>query len=110
MFESHEINAQNGQTNASECISEEDRPILQKSKRKRNDNPVSRFYALLAQGKQSRKAADDAFCAHCMGCTAKEQGPNYEDWIEPGFRALIRDCTTTGCPKWVFRPYQRGAK
>jgi hypothetical protein len=90
----------------SESISESGRPKAWKSASERNDNPVSRFFALLTNGKKSRKAAIDAMCAHCMGCTAKEQGYRAEDWIEPGFREQIRTCSAPGCPLWEFRPFR----
>lgn len=106
MFNPHEIDAQNRQTNTSESISEESRSVPQISKRERNDNPVSRFFALLEKGKNSRKAAIFAKCAECVGCTAKEQGKGEEDWVEPGFRKLIAECTAHGCPLWLYRPYQ----
>lgn len=57
-------------------------------------NPMVRF-----RNKPTRGSAIKAMCAHCMGCT-------YES-IEPGFRALVRDCTSTDCPLHSFRPYQR---
>lgn len=50
---------------------------------------------------KSLRAAIDAQCAHCMGCTA--------DHIEPGFRESIRDCSAPACPLFNFRPYQRSA-
>lgn len=58
-------------------------------------NPMVRF----RDGKQTRSAAIKAMCAHCMGCTYTA--------IEPGFRASVRDCTSTGCPLHQFRPFQR---
>ena len=61
----------------------------------REGNPIRRF--LLAGG--SRKAAIDAMCAHCMGCTV--------DSVEPGYQAAIKHCRSESCPLWRFRPYQR---
>ena len=95
------------QKNDSESTSESERPKAWKSTSERNDNPVSRHYALLTKGKRSMRTAIDAMCSHCMGCTAKEQGFSQDDWIEPGFRNLIRDCSSRGCPLRGFRPFQR---
>ena len=61
----------------------------------RERNPMRRFF--LAGG--SRKAAIDAMCAHCMGCTV--------DSVEPGYQAAIKHCRSGSCPLWRFRPYQR---
>ena len=94
------------QKNISESTCESERPKVWNSASERNDNPVSRHFALLTINRRSMRAAFDAMCAHCMGCTAKEQGYGEEDWIEPGFRKLIRNCTSPGCPLWEFRPYQ----
>ena len=104
------IDPQKVQKNISGSISELGRPEAWKSASERNDNPVSRFFALLAQGKKSRQAAINAMCAHCMGCTAKEQGFREEDWIEPGFRMQIRNCSSQGCSLWEFRPFRGGVK
>jgi hypothetical protein len=46
----------------------------------------------------SMRAAIDAMCAQCMGCS--------EQMIEPGFRNEIRDCSAPHCPLWLHRPYQ----
>jgi hypothetical protein len=100
------IDLLNVQKNNSKSTSEPRRPNAQKSTSERNDNPVSRYFALQTNGKKSMRAAVNAMCSHCMGCTAKEQGYSDEDWIEPGFRKLIRNCTSTGCPLWEFRPYR----
>jgi hypothetical protein len=57
-------------------------------------NPIIR-----AQSKpNSKRAAIDAMCAACMGCS--------EQMIEPGFRNEIRDCSAPDCPLWAHRPYQ----
>jgi hypothetical protein len=47
---------------------------------------------------KSRRAAINAKCAECMGCTI--------DHIECGFRREIRNCTAPHCPLFTFRPYQ----
>ena len=61
-------------------------------------NPIVR-----AQSKpKSLRAAIDAMCAACMGCTI--------EMIEPGFRNEIRNCTSHHCPLWTHRPYQRGSQ
>ena len=49
------------------------------------------------QRPQSRAWAIKAMCAHCMGCTA--------DHLEPGFRDLIRECSSNACPLHAHRPY-----
>ena len=46
----------------------------------------------------SLRAAINAMCAACMGCS--------EQMIEPGFRNEIRDCSALDCPLWPHRPYQ----
>ena len=56
-------------------------------------NPIKLFDA-----KQTRQRAIKAMCAACMGCT--------RDRLEPGFRDDIRRCSSTGCPLYIFRPYQ----
>jgi len=106
MYNSPRIDPKIAQTGISESISGLGRPKARETTSKRNDNPVSRFFKQKAQGKISRKAANDAMCAHCVGCTAKEQGFQQEDWIEPGFREQIRNCSSFGCPLRPFRPYQ----
>jgi len=102
------IGIKKAQKNISECVSEFEEPEAPKSNLERNDNPVSRFFAITNHGKKLRQAGINAMCAHCMGCTAKEQGE--KDWIEPGFREQIRGCSSFGCPLWGLRPYQRGVK
>jgi hypothetical protein len=67
----------------------------------REMNPVKRHYS-----KPTRKSAINAFCAYCMGCTSVEQGNGQEDHLESGFRTYIRECTSTGCPLFEFRPYK----
>jgi len=57
-------------------------------------NPILLFDKAPTRGK-----AIKAMCAHCMGCT--------RDHIEAGFRENIRNCTSTGCPLYLFRPYQK---
>lgn len=62
-------------------------------------NPMVRFFA-----KPTRGSAIKAKCSECMGCTV--------DAVEPGFRALIRDCAAgptsrAPCPLYQFRPFQR---
>ncbi len=89
-----------------ESTSDPGQPKAWESSSERNDNPVSRHFALLTNGKRSLRAAVNAMCGHCMGCKAKEQGYSEEDWIEPGFRKQIRTCSAHACPLWEFRPYQ----
>ena len=60
-------------------------------------NPVVRN----ADNRGSRTLAIHAFCAHCMGCTS--------DWQEPGWRNEVRNCTSTTCPLWHFRPFKEAA-
>ena len=52
--------------------------------------------------KTSRKLAINAMCANCMGCTSA--------YSEPGYRALIADCSSGECPLYEFRPYQKWNK
>jgi hypothetical protein len=106
MYKSPRIDPQIAQIGISESVSRLGLPKVRKTTSKRNDNPVSRFFALFTHGKKLRQAAMNAMCAHCMGCTAKEQGFREEDWIEPGFRKQIRNCSSFGCPLRPFRPYQ----
>ena len=49
--------------------------------------------------KKTRSNAIRAKCAECMGCSRQA--------IEPGFRAMIRECTSFRCPLYEWRPYQR---
>lgn len=63
-------------------------------RKKPETNPVRKF-----QENPTRSKAIHAMCATCMGCT--------EQAIEPGFRGMIRDCTSVKCPLHSFRPYQR---
>lgn len=56
-------------------------------------NPLRKYMT-----KPTRGQAIKAKCAECVGCTL--------DAAEPGFRILIRNCTSTRCPLYVFRPYQ----
>ena len=73
----------------------------EKSRKQTERNPIKRFYE-----KPTRKNAIFAFCAHCMGCTALEQGNGYKDHLERGFAKEIRHCTASSCPLYRFRPYQ----
>ncbi len=57
-------------------------------------NPVRKF----RQIHSSRAAAIKAKCSQCMGCS--------DDYIEPGFRTQVRDCTAPDCALWGFRPWQ----
>jgi len=57
-------------------------------------NPIIR-----AENRPTRGNAIKAMCAHCMGCTRTH--------LEPGFRTLIRDCTSKACPLYAFRPFQQ---
>lgn len=59
-------------------------------------NPIQRF-----QAQPTRARAVRAKCAECVGCTPTS--------IEPGFRQTIRDCASSSCPLWQFRPYQAKA-
>ena len=54
------------------------------------------------QKPKSMRAAINAKCAECMGCTINE--------TEPGFRSMIRDCTAGDCPLYNLRPYQVKAR
>jgi len=47
----------------------------------------------------SRKAAIDAKCAECFGCT--------RDHLEKAFKESISSCSSYSCPLHRFRPYQR---
>lgn len=60
----------------------------------REHNPLARFDPL----RDGRKAAIEAMCAACMGCTSEK--------AEPGFKRAISECTSKQCPLWTFRPYQ----
>jgi len=57
-------------------------------------NPILR-----AKRRPTYLNAIKAMCAHCMGCT--------ETHMEPGFRTLIRDCSSSACPLHSYRPYQQ---
>ena len=76
---------------------------ITRAKAKPETNPVKRFYK---NGKKGWRAAINAMCAHCMGCSTHLQGPGFVDHIEPGFRVQIRDCSSPGCPLHHLRPYQ----
>ncbi len=60
----------------------------------REHNPLARFDPL----RDGRKAAIDAMCAACVGCTPEE--------AEPGFKRAVMECTSKKCPLWTFRPFQ----
>ncbi|WP_191621423.1 hypothetical protein [Marinihelvus fidelis] len=107
MFELQSIEIQNRQIAPSKDISSFCGADAQNLDQTREDNPVSRNLALISQGKRSMRAAINAMCAHCVGCTASDQGEAFEDWIEPGFRKEIRQCSAFHCALWVFRPFQR---
>lgn len=96
-----------GQKDFSESSRLSGKATTRKPKSTRNANPVSRHFKLIAEGKRSRAAAIDAMCAHCMGCTAKEQGARNKDWTHPGFRKEIRNCSAPHCPLFEFRPFQK---
>jgi hypothetical protein len=64
-------------------------------------NPVTRNLQ-----KTGRKAAIDAMCAYCMGCTSSLQGNRFTDHLEAGFRTAIRDCSAPHCPLFPWRPFQ----
>jgi hypothetical protein len=57
-------------------------------------NPIVKFHSV----PHSRKAAINAMCAMCMGCTATS--------LEAGFRNMVKNCASTSCPLHAFRPYQ----
>ena len=59
-------------------------------------NPILAYERAPTRGK-----AIKAMCSHCMGCT--------RDYVEVGFRQSIRDCTSTGCPLYRYRPFQARA-
>jgi hypothetical protein len=56
-------------------------------------NPVIKY-----EQKPTRAYAIKAKCAECVGCT--------KEATEPGFRQLIKECASTECPLFRFRPYQ----
>jgi len=56
-------------------------------------NPIIKFSRAPTPGR-----AIKAMCASCMGCT--------ENYIEPGFKQAIRDCSAKQCPLYSFRPYR----
>ena len=58
-------------------------------------NPILRYM----ENPTSRKAAIDAKCAECFGCT--------RDHLERGFKESISSCSSSSCPLHGFRPYQR---
>ena len=69
-------------------------PLRGRRNSSREHNPLARFNPL----RDGRKAAIEAMCAACMGCTPEE--------AEPGFKRAISECTSKQCPLWTFRPYQ----
>jgi hypothetical protein len=63
--------------------------------KKPEHNPLVR----LAEGNTaSLRLSINAKCAECMGCTAES--------INPGFRGMIRTCSSPGCPLFKVRPHQ----
>lgn len=48
----------------------------------------------------SKVKAIAAFCFHCMGGTEDEMP-------DPGWKKLIRTCTSTNCPLYPHRAYTR---
>lgn len=66
-------------------------------------NPVKRFFERRPPG---MRAAVNAMCAQCAGCTSALQGSQFTDHIEPGFREVIGTCGITSCPLHTLRPYQ----
>lgn len=56
-------------------------------------NPIRR-----AQKRCTYLNAIKAMCAYCMGCD--------ENYLEPGFRQSISDCSSKDCPLHPFRPYR----
>ena len=69
-------------------------PLRGRKHGSREHNPLARFNPL----RDGRKAAIEAMCAACMGCTLEQ--------AEPGFKRAISECTSKQCPLWTFRPYQ----
>ena len=63
-------------------------------KRTAETNPVKANHRNI----NSKALAIKAMCSSCMGCDAKHR--------EPGFVEDIRDCSSQGCPLWIFRPYR----
>ena len=57
-------------------------------------NPILRYM----ENPTSRKAAIDAKCAECVGCTP--------DHLEKGFKESISSCSSYSCLLHGFRPYQ----
>jgi hypothetical protein len=57
-------------------------------------NPILRYM----KNPTSRKAAIDAKCAECFGCT--------RDHLEKGFKESISSCSSYSCLLREFRPYQ----
>lgn len=62
------------------------------------NNPVKKYFTAKSEGKVTRALAIKAFCSQCMGCDV--------EWIEPGFRNEIRNCTSLKCALFSFRPFQ----
>ncbi len=56
-------------------------------------NPILKF-----ESKPTRAYAIKAMCAQCMGCTREN--------TEEGYRTLIKECKSSECPLFTFRPYQ----
>jgi hypothetical protein len=66
------------------------------------NNPVKRFF----DNPNGFRAAINAMCATCVGCTAEKQGAGFKNHMEPGFRTTIKECVVTSCPLQGLRPYQ----
>ena len=69
-------------------------PLKGRKHTSREHNPLARFNPL----RDGRKAAIDAMCAACVGCTPEE--------AEPGFKRAISKCSSKQCPLWTYRPFQ----
>lgn len=69
-------------------------------------NPVKRLFNADRTRKKGLRAAVDAMCSHCVGCTATEQGDGIPDHMEEGFRITVKKCSAVGCPLHHVRPFQ----
>lgn len=63
----------------------------------RDHNPISRYL-----NRPTRKNANNAMCARCVGCSI--------DHLEPGYRQDIKNCSVNDCPMHKQRPFQQGPK
>ncbi len=83
-------------------ITEETRIKMKESRKTATtiNNPVEKYFNVKkTEGiVKSRSLAIKAKCADCCGCGV--------DYIEVGFRDIIRECNITSCPLHDFRPYQ----